>query len=353
MRLDSRIHARLGLDTQVVTEAQAAYGLKQHARANEVTVTSYNWVLSQFLELETLRREAPHLLPFYPLVAEEVSLRKGYELTYQIKRRLTRQVGSAGWKLMLRHGRRLFVDVCERYGFNDEASWLDLLQLHSLLGGGCAPAPDALLDLVMRQFGNPYSPRKSYFTPVQKSLQAWAHFGDLWRKAPPADAQALDNWALVAGWIADPMGPARFDSRQRALGFDHLVKKARAWERNRSAWVSTHNELLPVWHAPVCDRRWDVRFLKDRAAFWKEGTDMGHCLGRRGGPTLGIDKLFGSVYFEGQHIGTALYAGHDDRWALSEAHGKFNQPLAAQALRALRKLAGHIRLPVYRRGMRP
>ena len=205
----------------------------------------------------------------------------------------------------------------------------------------------------MRQFGNPYSPRKSYFTPVQKSLQAWAHFGDLWRKAPPADAQALDNWALVAGWIADPMGPARFDSHQRALGFDHLVKKARAWERNRSAWVSTHNELLPVWHAPVCDRRWGVRFLKDRAAFWKEGPDMGHCLGRRGGPALGIDKLFGSVYFEGRHIGTALYAGRDDRWALSEAHGKFNQPLPAQALRALRKLAGHIRLPVYRRGMRP
>ena len=353
LRLDSRIHARLGLDTQVMTDAQAAYGLKHHARANEVTITSYNWVLSQFLELETLRREAPHLLPFYPLVAEEVSLRKGYELTYQIKRRVTRQVGSAGWKLMLRHGRRLFVDVRERYGFNDEASWLDLLQLHSLLFGGCEPAPDALLDMVMRQFGNPYSPRKSYFTPVQKSLQAWAHFGDLWRKAPPADAQELDHWALVAGWIADPMGPARFDSRQRTLGFEHLVKKARAWERNRSAWVSTHNELLPVWHGPVGDRRWEVRFLKDRAAFWKEGTDMGHCLGRRGGPTLGIDKLFGSVYFEGQHIGTALYAGHDDRWALSEAHGKFNQPLAAQALRALRKLAGHIRLPVYRRAVRP
>ena len=94
---------------------------------------------------------------------------------------------------------------------------------------------------------------------------------------------------------------------------------------------------------------WKVHFLKDRTAFWKEGTDMGHCLGRRGGPTLGVDKLFGSVYFEGKHIGTALYAGHADRWELSEAHGKFNQPLAAQALRALHKLAERIRLPDYRR----
>ena len=64
---------------------------------------------------------------------------------------------------------------------------------------------------------------------------------------------------------------------------------------------------------------------------------------------LGVDKLFGSVYFEGKHIGTALYAGHADRWELSEAHGKFNQPLAAQALRALHKLAERIRLPDYRR----
>ena len=349
LRLDSRIQDSLGLDAQVVTDAQVAYGLKHHARANEVTITSYNWALAQFLELETLRREAPHLLPFYPLVAEDVSLRTGYELSYQIKRRVTRQVGSAGWKLMLRHGRRLFVDVRERYGFNHEAAWMDLLQLHTLLGGGREPAPAALLNLVMRQFGNPYSPRASYFTPVRKSLQAWAHFGDLWRKAPPADTQDLDLWALVAGWIADPTGPARFDARQRALGFEHLVKKARVWERNRATWVSTHNELLPVWHAPVCDRLWKVRFLKDRTAFWKEGTDMGHCLGRRGGPTLGVDKLFGSVYFEGKHIGTALYAGHADRWELSEAHGKFNQPLAAQALRALHKLAERIRLPVYRR----
>lgn len=37
---------------------------------------------------------------------------------------------------MLRHGRRLFVDVRERYGFNHEAAWMDLLQLHTLLGGG-------------------------------------------------------------------------------------------------------------------------------------------------------------------------------------------------------------------------
>lgn len=58
----------------------------------------------------------PNCCPFYPLVADEVSLRTGYELTYQIKRRVTRAVGRAGWMLMLRHGRRLFVDVCERYG---------------------------------------------------------------------------------------------------------------------------------------------------------------------------------------------------------------------------------------------
>ena len=111
LRLDSAIWAHLGLDKQVSTDAQAAYGLKRHARANEVTITSYNWALSQSLELETLRREAPQLLPFFPLVAQRVSLRAGYELTHQIKRWVALEVGSAGWKLMLRHGRRLFVDV--------------------------------------------------------------------------------------------------------------------------------------------------------------------------------------------------------------------------------------------------
>ena len=350
LRLDSAIWAHLGLDKQVSTDAQAAYGLKRHARANEVTITSYNWALSQSLELETLRREAPQLLPFFPLVAQRVSLRAGYELTHQIKRWVALEVGSAGWKLLLRHGRRLFVDVGNRYGVNNASAWLDLLRLHLLLGDGCVPAQGVLLDLVMRQFGNPYSPRRAYFLPVQNAQQAWAHFGDLWRKAPPTNEQELENWALVASWIADPMGPARFDSRQRAMGFGHLVKKAHAWEQNRSAWVSTHNELLPVWHAPVCDQRWEVRFLKDRAAFWKEGTVMGHCLGRRGGPSPGVDKLFCSVYFEGRHIGTALYAGGDDRWSLSEAHGKRNQPLAAQELRALHRLADRIRLPVYRCG---
>ena len=81
MRLDSRIQTRLGLDGSTTVHAQAAYGLKHDARANEITVTSYNWALSQFLEFETLQRESPHLLPFYPLVANEVSLLIGYELT--------------------------------------------------------------------------------------------------------------------------------------------------------------------------------------------------------------------------------------------------------------------------------
>lgn len=81
MRLDSRIQSILGLDCAAVGHAQAAYGLKHHAGANEVTVASYNWALSQFLELETLQRESPHLLPFYPLVANEVSLLTGHELT--------------------------------------------------------------------------------------------------------------------------------------------------------------------------------------------------------------------------------------------------------------------------------
>lgn len=346
LRLDSRLQAAIGLDRAVAPHAQAAYGLKHHARANEITVASYNWALSQFLELETLGHESPQPLPFYPLVADEVSLRTGYELTYQIKRRVTRAVGRAGWMLMLRHGRRLFVDVCERYGFNDEAAWLDLLQLHSLLGGD-EPAPRPLLDLVMRQFGNQFSPRKSYFSPVQKAGQAWAHFGELWRKAPPANERELDEWALVAGWIADPMGPSRFDARQRAMGFGHLVKKARAWEKNRSAWVSMHNGLLPVWHAAVSNSVWELRFLKDRAAFWNEGTDMGHCLGRRGGPSLGPGKLFASVCFQGRHIGTALYTGKDHQWTLAEAHGKYNQPLSAQELRALRRLGKRICQPAY------
>lgn len=83
LRLDSLIHARLGLDGAVVAHAQAAYGLKHRAQANEITAASYNWALSQFLELETLQRESPHLLPFYPLVADEVTLRTGYALTYQ------------------------------------------------------------------------------------------------------------------------------------------------------------------------------------------------------------------------------------------------------------------------------
>ena len=161
------------------------------------------------------------------------------------------------------------------------------------------------------------------------------------------------HWALVAGWISDPKGPAKFDTCQRALGFEHLVKKARAWERNCSAWVSAHNELLPVWHAPISDQQWEVRFLKDRTSFWNEGTEMGHCLGRRGGPSISADRLYGSVYFEGKHIGTALYAGHDDQWGLSEAHGKFNRPLSEQELRALRTLAERIRLPDYRRRGRP
>ncbi len=346
MRLDSRIQSILGLDCAAVGHAQAAYGLKHHAGANEVTVVSYNWALSQFLELETLQRESPHLLPFYPLVANEVSLLTGHELTYQIKRLVTRAVGRFGWMLMLRHGRHLFVDVHERYGVNDAATWLDLLQLHSLLGGDAA-APRPLLDLVMRQFGNQFSQRRAYFAPVQKAQQAWAHFGDLWRKAPPANEREMDDWALVAGWIADPLGPSRFDACQRSLGFDHLVRKARAWEENRSAWVSVHNALLPVWHAAVSDSDWDLRFLKDRTAFWKEGTDMGHCLGRRGGPSLGLCKLFASVFFQGQHIGTALYTGQGDQWALAEAHGKYNQPLSAQQLRALRRLGKRICQPAY------
>lgn len=346
LRLDSRLQAAIGLDSAVATLAQAAYGLKHHARANEITVESYNWALSQLLELETLQRESPHLLPFYPLVADEVSLRTGYELAYQIKRRVTRATSRAAWLLMLRHGRRLFVDVRERYGFNDEAAWLDLLQLHTVLGGD-APAPRPLLDLAMRLFGNPCAPRRAYFTPVRRSIQAWVHLGDLWRKAPPTNDQEMEDWALVAGWIADPMGPARFDARQRALGFEHLVRKARAWEQNRSAWVSAHNVLLPVWHAPVSCQRWELRFVKDRAAFWTEGTDMGHCLGRQGGPSLGPGKLFASVYFQGRHIGTALYTGKADQWTLAEAHGKYNQPLSAQELRALRGLGTRICQPAY------
>ena len=346
LRLDSRIQASLRLDEQAVAHTQAAYGLKRNARANEITATSYNWALSQLLELETLQRESPHLLPFYPLVANEVSLRTGYELTYQIKRRVTRATGRAAWLLMLRHGRRLFVDVRERYGFNDEAAWLDLLQLHAVLGGD-APAPRPLLDLVMRLFGNPSAPRSAYFTPVRRSIQAWVHFGDRWRKAPPTTGQEMEDWALVAGWIADPMGPARFDARQRALGFEHLVRKARAWEQNRSAWVSAHNVLLPVWHAPVSYQRWELRFVIDRAAFWKEGTDMGHCLGRQGGPSLGPGKLFASVYLKGRHIGTALYTGKDDQWTLAQAHGKYNQPLSEQELRALRRLGKRICQPAY------
>ena len=351
MRLDSRIQAHLGLDIATVAQAQAAYGLKHHARANEITVGSYNWALSQFLELETLQRESPQLRPFYPLVADEVSLSTGYELTYQIKRLVTRAVGRAGWMLMLRHGRHLFVDVQERYGVNDAAAWLDLLQLHSLLGGD-APAPRPLLDLVMRQFGNQFSQRRTYFTPVQKAQQAWAHFGDLWRKSPHANEQELEDWALVAGWIADPLGPSRFDACQRALGFGHLVKKARAWEENRSAWVSVHNEILPVWHAAISDSDWELRFLKDRAAFWKEGTDMGHCLGRRGGPSLESCKLFASVFFQGRHTGTALYTGQRDLWTLAEAHGKFNRPLSTQELRALRRLGKRISQPTYPCGVR-
>lgn len=346
MRLDSRIQTRLGLDGSTTVHAQAAYGLKHDARANEITVTSYNWALSQFLEFETLQRESPHLLPFYPLVANEVSLLTGYELTQQIKRRVTRAVGRAGWMLMLRHGRHLFVDVHERYGVNDEAAWLDLLQLHSLLGGD-APAPRPLLDLVMRQFGNQFTQRRTYFTPVQRAQQAWAHFGDLWRKTPPSNEQELEDWALVAGWIADPLGPNRFDARQRALGFGHLVKKARTWEKHRSDWMSMNNGLTPVWHTPVSDQFWELRFLKDRASFWAEGTTMGHCLGRRGGPSLGLCKLFASVYFEGRHIGTALYTGQGVQWNLTEAHGKFNRPLTAQELRALRRVGKLICQPAY------
>lgn len=346
MRLDSHIQAHLGMDVATVAHAQAAYGLKHHARANEITVASYNWALSQILELETLQRESPHLLPFYPLVAVEVSLRTGYELTYQIKRLVTRAVGRAGWMLMVRYGRHLFVDVRERYGVNDAAAWLDLLQLHSLLGGD-APAPRPLLDLVIRQFGNQFCQRRTYFTPMQRAQQAWAHFGDLWRKSPPTNEQELEDWGLVAGWIADPLGPSRFDTCQRDLGFGHLVKKARAWEENRSAWVLVHNGLLPVWHAAISNRDWELRFLKDRAAFWKEGTDMGHCLGRRGGPSLESCKLFASVFFQGRHIGTALYTGQGDRWTLAEAHGKFNRSLSAQELRALRGLGKRICQPAY------
>ena len=353
MRLDSKILASLGLDAKVAKDVQAAFVMRRNACANQIAITSYNWVLSQSLEIETLQREAPHLLPYYQLIAEEASLLGGYELTSQIKRRVQQKVGRAGWKLMLRHGRRLFLDVHERYGFNNEAAWLDFLQLHTLLGGSDSPAPGALVDMVMRQFGNPYSPRASYFTPVRRALQAWAHFGELWRNSPPTNQQELEDWALVAGWISDPKGPAKFDTCQRALGFEHLVKKARAWERNCSAWVSAHNELLPVWHAPISDQQWEVRFLKDRTSFWNEGTEMGHCLGRRGGPSISADRLYGSVYFEGKHIGTALYAGHDDQWGLSEAHGKFNRPLSEQELRALRTLAERIRLPDYRRRGRP
>lgn len=349
MRLDSWIQARLELDAQAVTFAQGAYGLKHHGRANEVTVDSYNWVLEHWMELDTLQREAPNLLGFFPLAAREAGIGTSYEVTHQLKRMLTRAVGRKAWLLMLRHGRHLFVEVRERYGVSDMTAWLDLLQLHSLLGGD-APAPAPLLDLVMRQFGNRFSQRRKYFTPVQRALQAWEHFGELWRKSPPANERELDDWALVAGWIADPMGPCRFDARQRALGFEHLVKKARAWERSRSALVATHNEPLPVWHAPVRDQLWELRFLKDRMAFWNEGTAMGHCLGRRGGPTVGADKLFASVYFQGRHIGTALYTGHARQWALAEAHGKFNRPLAAQELHALRKLAHHLCKPSYLRG---
>ena len=74
---------------------------------------------------------------------------------------------------------------------------------------------------------------------------------------------------------------------------------------------------------------------------------MGHCLGRQGGPSLGPGKLFASVYFQGRHIGTALYTGKADQWTLAEAHGKYNQPLSAQELRALRGLGTRICQPAY------
>lgn len=247
---------------------------------------------------------------------------------------------------MLHHGRHLFVDVHERYGVNDAVAWLDLLQLHCLLGGG-APAPRPLLDLVMCQFGNQYSQRRTYFTPVQRAQHAWAHFGDLWRQAPPANENELCDWAMVAGWIADRTGPSRFDPRQRTLGFGHLVKKARAWEGKRSASVSMQNGLLPVWRDAVSDDGWELRFLKDRVACWNEGTAMGHCLGRRGGPSLELNKLFASVYFEGRHTGTAFYSGQGNQWTLTEAHGKFNRPLSTLELRALRRLGKRICQPAY------
>lgn len=108
MRLDSKILASLGVGREGGERCTGCFCHEAQCLCEPDRHHLLQLGAFPVLEIETLQREAPHLLPYYQLIAEEASLLGGYELTSQIKRRVQQKVGRAGWKLMLRHGRRLF-----------------------------------------------------------------------------------------------------------------------------------------------------------------------------------------------------------------------------------------------------
>lgn len=310
-----------------------------------VLLGAYNRVVRHRAAFESLRREAPHLLPVFGALCDDDHFPALGEALERLKRFVTSELNFPPrvWRMLVKSGPRLLQPLTRYYRDDPGEATIEHLRLVAVLDLREVP-PTWVVNALLGIWGDIANRWPSYFSDVLAGAATWRHLIKLLMGQQPT-AAVLTEFDLVQRWLKRNDAVNGLTRHQRAGGWPYLVRKASAWAEEHAREQMARDESWPVPFDKA--QRGDLEITPLRSAFelWQEALAMRHCVDRYVERCMSGRCLIASVQSGGKRIATVQFETEDRHWRLVQLKGFANSEVAPEIAERVKRLAFELELP--------